>query len=214
MDTTTVEWLKRHNATKDILKFFQRNKLESFPVDRLDDIEGGFEYFIGYIKFQLKYAIEYDEQGNLIKVGKGGDVTEYTYNQTGKLTKEVRTQGDNVYQWEYDEHGNKTKMVLPDGIIHQWEHEYEYDTCGNLIRDHSGEYEYDEYGNLTKDITSGGLVVYHFEYDNIGNKIKEIYLGGHHADEWKYTHYDNGQLKYIHENGQQILYIPKIEVDN
>lgn len=98
IETIALEWLKKHKACKEGLKFVKRNKLAGFPVDRLKEIDGDFSGFVDWVDDQLGI-----------------------------------------------ERGNMTKEIYPDNKI--FKHDYEY--------------------------------------------------------------YENGQLKSIHDNGKQILLIPK-----
>lgn len=186
MNTITLEWLEQNCACKEYLKFFKTNKLEGFPIDLLSGVEGDFDNFYNWINSQLETNYKLDKNGNTIK----------------KIFENGR-----FYQCEYDERGNLTKEIYPSG----YSTKYEYDKNDNLIKETypsgcSTKYEYTNQGNTTKEIWSNGDVYQHeYEYDNL---IKEIDPDGS-VYRYVYEYYGNGQLRSIHENGRQILFIPK-----
>lgn len=191
MDTITLEWLKQRKAPKECLEFFERNKLEGFPVDGLGEIEGDFNNFVWWVKCVLDCKFEYNKHGNVItEIVSSGYFVKHEYDKQGNKTKEIHPSG-HTYQWkyEYDRYDNLIKEVHQNGIIYQWR------------------YEYDEYGNMTKEIYPNGEVC-QYEYDDLGNMIKEINSDGRYF-QYEYEYYGNGQLKSIHEDGEQSLFIPK-----
>jgi len=48
IDTTTINipFLKKLNACKEALKFVERNKLEGFPLNRLGEVKGDFNFYV------------------------------------------------------------------------------------------------------------------------------------------------------------------------
>lgn len=212
MNTIKFKWLQDHKACKEYLNFFQRNKLEGFPVDRLGGIKGDFGGIFQWINSQVGCEREYDKNGNVIKLtDSNGRVILFEYDDHNNVIKKTYPSGG-VHQFEYDQYGNIIKRNTSSGRIIL----YEYDKHGNMIKNinsngNSTECEYDQRGNMVKQTYSDGDV-YQWEYDERGNLTKEIYPNGD-EDEcvyYKYEYYDNGQLKSIHEDDLQILFIPKI----
>ncbi len=153
-------------------------------------------------------VLEYDEDGNIIKViGPEGDVCERTYDARGNVIEELykTARGDrrktvyeynfhgdlvkrtiqdelDVYEYEYDEQGNKTKFVYDGG----W-YEWEYDDNGNKVKEtsyHSASefvtfsFTYDENGNMTaycREDQTGITGYMHTTYDAYGNELERRY---------------------------------------
>lgn len=200
MNTITLEWLKRNSLRREHLNFFERNGLEGFPVDRLNEIEGDYNKFFDWVNGKLSSKCEYDRNGVIIK---------------------ETCSDDRVYQYEYDEHGNLIKRSLL-GITFwggrtSWQ--AEYDDIGNMIKEwetlraHSL-YEYGDLGDIVKKKDQyNDAYQWEYKYDKNGNLIKKVYPFGA-LQYFDYEHYDNGQLKSIYrgterENLEQILFIPK-----
>lgn len=124
-------------------------------------------------------VLEYDEDGNIIKVigpedevreriyDSNGNIIEelyknargdtrktvYEYNSNGDLVKRTTQNEVDVYEYEYDEQGNKTKFVYDGG----WD-EWEYDDKGNEIK-------------YTSYHAANDFVAFYFTYDENGNMI-------------------------------------------
>src|SRR5512147_2642082 len=129
------------------------------------------------------------------------------YDERGNLTKVISPNGYEL-RYEYDERGNLTKKIYPNG----YEYRYEYDERGNLTKAISpngdeDRYEYDERGNRTKEIDPNGDE-YKSEYDERGNVTKKIYP---YEGELRYEYLfdDNGVLKEIKQNGKTVCKIKK-----
>jgi len=189
MKTITVEWLKKHHACKDGVKFVERNKLEGFPLERLNEVKGDYDGYVSWMLFLNSNEHEYDSHGNVTKkTYPNGRFWLYEYDVHGNMTKKTYSNGS-VSVYEYDERGNMTKKTLPNGYV----------------------YEYDHHGNITKRTYPDGSVfvyVYEYEYDSHDNITKITYPEGS-VSVYEYVYYDNGQLKSIKENGKIILSIPK-----
>ena len=104
MNIITIELLKKLNACPEGIKFFKRNKLEGFPVDKLDEVKGDYDDFVRQIKREINIERKYDENGNKIY--------------------------EKCYYWEcrYDEDGNMTFCKFPGGD----EYYYAYYPDGQL----------------------------------------------------------------------------------
>ena len=107
----TIDFLERNGACKSAFDFVKRNKLEGFPLDRLNEIEGDYSGYVGWLREKLKCQYEYDNHGNLIK--------------------RIFPDGRKI-QYEYDNHGSLIKKIFPDGFESTWTTEY-YDD-GQLKR--------------------------------------------------------------------------------
>ena len=108
MERVTVEGLKKISACDSAIGFVERNNLEGFPIELLDQVEGDYNSYISWLKNSLKNRWEYDSHGNMVK--------------------RIYPDGDE-YRLEYDAHGNEIKIIFPDGDEHRWE----YDSHGNMI---------------------------------------------------------------------------------
>jgi len=131
-DVLTLKWMKDRNACQEGIDFAIRNKLIGFPFDRIGEIKGDFNWFVGWVKDKLNSDIqyEYDVNGNRIKkVFPSGRIITYEYDSHGNKIKEVYPSG-NVYIYEYDAHDNMIKKVLPNNRTYT----YQYDSHGNMIK--------------------------------------------------------------------------------
>lgn len=77
-------------------------------------------------------TFEYNDDGTLKREGTDTHYKEYTYYENGVL-KKIEEYYDNKlhYVYEYDEHGNSTKLILSDGDF-SYEAEYEYYDSGKI----------------------------------------------------------------------------------
>ena len=175
-------------------------------------------------------VLEYDEAGNIIKViGPEEDVCEriydadgniieelyknargdmrktvYEYNSHGDLVKRTTQNEVDVYEYEYDEQGNKTKFVYDGG----W-YEWEYDNNGNEIK-------------YTSYHTANDFVTFYFTYDENGNMTEYRREDETGITGYMYTTYDaygnelerrdtdeNGNLTYLSiYKGYKLYYNP------
>ena len=152
MDTTTLntEFLKAINACPAAIEFVIRNKLESLPLSRLNEIEGNYNYYVSWMKNK---TWEFDQNNNkILEVDSDGDETRWEYDQNNNKIRVVLADGrENRWEydqnnnkilevdsggyeirWEYDRNNNKIRVVYPDGYEKCWETEY-YDN-GQLKR--------------------------------------------------------------------------------
>lgn len=122
-------------------------------------------------------VLEYDEDGNIIKViGPDGDVRERIYDTDGNIIEELykNARGDmrkTVY--EYNSHGDLVKRTIQNEVD---VYEYEYDEQGNKTKFvYDGgwdEWEYDDNGNNTKHAiyhAANDFVIFYCTYDENGN---------------------------------------------
>lgn len=124
-----------------------------------------------------QYFYKYDCEGNRTEVTKNrrnmshenGHYT-YTYDALKKLTS-VHKDGILFHSYEYDAHGNRTRMITQDGITN-----YSYNKLNQLVSktDSSGEenYIYDLRGNLCQ-INQNGQMKNQFIYGTM-NRLTEV----------------------------------------
>lgn len=130
----------------------------------------------------------------------------YTYNEAGLLLKRTVAGGD--YTYTYDEKGQCTKEVWPDGKTVS----YTYDEKGNCLSEktvissgdeYSTTYTYDEKGNvLSQESNLGGQR--RFTYDSYGNKLTEESIGDAERDyawqyKWELRYYPDGVPEEVEE---------------
>ncbi len=198
------------------------------------------------------YYRDFDEDGRTIYVEENGELvfkwyegrliysyekdtgewTKYTYDEKGKLTERLYSDGDRItYKNEYDKQGN---LIRVEGSNGTWKN-YEYDEKGNLTysEDHAGnwekheydeagneiykvndkgewvDYEYDEKGNMTVEKKSRWREEY--QYDEAGRKINvKTYMDDHLQNEIWYEYDKMGNVKYEKDrNGNHTKYINK-----
>ena len=114
----------------------------------------------------------YDEVGDLIAQTTTGSydlALEYTYDLSGRMTGESRTEKGKTVEsaYTYDPLGQLTGFTRSDGITEG----YTYDAAGNMLtKTQSGvqtEYTYNAANQLTKSVTGGNTTAY--TYDPNGN---------------------------------------------
>jgi RHS repeat-associated protein len=106
-----------------------------------------------------------------------GRITQFKYDDAGRLIKEIGPGDDHVHQMEYNALNQLVKEIDPLGR----ERTYSYDEVGNLISFHinpTWNYEYDLRGNRTK-VTDGNGHATRYEYDAANRLVHQIdALGG------------------------------------
>ena len=135
-------------------------------------------------------SVEYDANGNIMKVMNGGYIRERSYDSSGRITEELlKTERGFLLSttvYEYNEQGDLIKETerenFTGSILSQFDYQYEYDERGNKIRctgnesDGVREWEYDDQGNQIKysDYSSdSAFVIFHYKYDENGNEIEQ-----------------------------------------
>lgn len=98
------------------------------------------------------YALSYYADGNIASVNDGGKLKEYTYDNAGRLTKEVI--GGEATTYTYDARGNRVGSVGSTGTT---------------------TYYYDKNNRLTEEsaITNGKELSVEYAYDNNGNLLRK-----------------------------------------
>lgn len=136
-----------------------------------------------------------------------GVITEYTYNDNGKLTRAVEAEGtetERITEYTYNAEENRIKMrtIENAGSAMELVTEENYDDDGNRIRlvkavgtefERKTEYAYTD-GNLTsiiKYLDADTTVETTMEYDTDGNLTKKIDPAG---NETSYTYNEDGNL--------------------
>ncbi len=124
--------------------------------------------------------MEYDaDTGNLLTLTKPGDVvTTYEYYDNGLLKKVTGPTEIVLYQYEYDNYGNTTKIICNENQ----EILYRYSETNSLIKEtlssgDSKEFLHNLNEDLTKIIDSNDNQTL-FDYDGNGNIIKTVFSGG------------------------------------
>ncbi len=129
------------------------------------------------------FGYVYDNKGRNTTVTSNAGTTSYVYDELDQLTKETRPDGK-VYDYTYDEVGNRLTMtVTPSGgsattTTYHYDNanqitdvngtNYTYDTNGNLTSDGTKTYVYDNEDRLTAVKDSGGNTIASFTYDSKG----------------------------------------------
>jgi RHS repeat-associated protein len=117
----------------------------------------------------------YEYEGNLLKsVTTAGKATSYTYYTQAPylgLLETVRDPGGQVTKYEYDEHGQQTKVIANYDSAHGENEAGLY----NLTT----KYQYDEFGRVTEIFTPTGKanpawLVTHNEYDDAGHLLLSV----------------------------------------
>ena len=93
MTKVTKEVLDKLNACKEGIKFFVKNDLEGFPVDRLQDIEGDYKNYVSWLLDKFDNCT-YDSKGNMLSYkNSNGFSQEYTYDDKGNLLSHKDSSG-------------------------------------------------------------------------------------------------------------------------
>ena len=146
-----------------------------------------------------------------------GNVTSYSYDQLGRLTKETDPKGNeasysyvakgnltaktdangNTITYSYDANGRLLKKSYPDNT----EESYTYDAKGNILtatnKEISYNFSYDTAGRMTSSMDSNSRYI-QYSYDNTGKKTKTIYPEGSVVS---YAYDGTGRLSTITNGG-------------
>lgn len=125
----------------------------------------------------LVYRKNYNSLGLVTsEVSPANSAVEYTYYANGLMktrTIHPTAQTALVTTYEYDQKGNVSKIILPDGKTS----EFFYDLSGNLIKKNSGgfitQYEYDLFNRLVK-VTTPNTEITTYEYLLTGELSKVV----------------------------------------
>ena len=142
------------------------NKVTSTSLDWQDDENGN------------RTSYTYDADGNIVgKTDPLGNTWTYTYVAgTGRIETETNPLGV-VTRYEYDENGNRTKLIRDFGGVLENATTYTYDGSGNMtsVTDplaNTTTYEYNANGNPTKTTDPLGNITT-YTYDGMGNRLTE-----------------------------------------
>ena len=164
---------------------------------------------------ELHRENSYNELGLLTTVTTEEGVTEYQYDEGGRLLSVTEPNGDTV-SYTYDGYGNRLSMSYPDGKTVKYTYDemnrlvsvkgadgvttkYSYDTLGRRIATDGAkedtEYSYDEMGNLISQSTSGAYeLALEYSYDLSGRMTKESRTENGATLESSYVYDALGQL--------------------
>lgn len=215
----TAEWLKSHAACLRGVQFFERNGLENFPADRVDEIIGDHLGWVHFIKTALEVdaSKEFDSRGNLVKyTSEDGTTYQMRYNNKNQVISEKSSEGSFIEFTYYDD--GKLCTRLRNGLIESylyneqglvrecknpsWTMQYEYNEQGKMTKRIHGkritEFTYDANGNQTSRITSDGTSMIK-EYDERGNCT---YMLRNNNDWYRQTFDEkNNMLTYMDASG-------------
>lgn len=165
----------------------------------------------------------------LIKEIKGKSSVEYSYNEKGKLLKEIAISsgGDkDVTEYTYGDNGKKQKVVSTDSDGKCNVIEYTYDVNGHCLTRRqttsSGyvdvrEYSYDTNGKRVKEVWKGDFeLVCTYSYDQYGNCIKEetnYESGTYTVEEYSYDSQGNLLRKSSFNSKNDVPFIREYTYD-
>jgi hypothetical protein len=192
----TLKLLNQLNACVEGIDFIIRYNLLNFPLERLDEIQGDYNSYIEWCRYNTK-SIEFDTNGNVIK---------YVQHYMTDVT--IR----NVYD-------EKQRVSLMSSSL-GFKQEYKYDDDDNII----AIYFYDEDSYYIKEPTYHLYDVHHYTYDE-NKHLTSMTQSEHVTFFWHYNEdgtlirkdpepnviefYPDGQLKQLNS-----LTIPFFEKDN
>ncbi|WP_336864602.1 DNRLRE domain-containing protein [Peribacillus frigoritolerans] len=91
----------------------------------------------------------YDAKGNRSSEKSKDGTSQFTYDKSGQLTKEVRPNGDTI-DYTYDAVGNRLTKIITKGS-NMTTHTYTYDAANQLATNNGASISHDKNGNLTND---------------------------------------------------------------
>jgi len=151
---------------------------------KISDTETGYKYI-------------YDSRGYLVEDSDKTQISRYTYNSSGKLSKMVHQSWQNErwsfdYEkiYEYDNSGRLTKIRNEDSNKSNNEYyQYGYDAKGNL----ASVYRYDTPQNREIEVT------YYNRYDDRGNLLEKTFFRGMTSVKTRYSYKFNTAGKITEE---------------
>ena len=112
-------------------------------------------------------------------------MTEYTYDDVGNLTKEVR-EGGLIFKRDYDNQNRLIKEVMKQNGADRKVHTYTYDTCENGL------------GLLCKVVSDGHVTKYDYTEDQSIARISTRYSGQDDFETTRYSYDSNGRATKLH----------------
>lgn len=152
-------------------------------------IDGDYECISHWLSSSFKITPQdnfvIDAQGNYIsKIDMHG--TTSLFDSRGNVSRRYKVIGDKELSWnyEYDDYGNCTKSVDPDGNVKRYSYEYDSNfsmtkmvhPCGCI---NTWSYDYDSNGNIVGlTNSSGDIFTNEIEYDSKGRlaRINNMYF--------------------------------------
>jgi RHS repeat-associated protein len=194
-ETSVSENIAGSNNTV-VYQFDREGKLVNLTYPNSVKITYGYDVFDRMITVERNgtsrlLTIEYDSEDAVIKeTTGGGQVTDYSYNSRGWVTKlETRNAGQIVLSmnYTYDGVGNVKSINYRPGVTEY----YYYDALDRLINAQgqntwgtSISYGYDSVGN--RQWESDGRITTSYTYGGYSKLVKDVF--------WDYTYNDNGDL--------------------
>ena len=155
-NTITMGYDANNNKASEITARGNETRYEYDPLGNMTKVQNPLERVV-------KYA--YDGNNNLTRRNINDFVATYHYDETIHLVEENNEYGYKE-MFEYDDFGNLTKYVKPDGT----EIAYQYDLLGNKLKEGSRTFSYDNHNNLKSASYDGKKLT--FQYDEFNRMIE------------------------------------------
>ena len=203
MDTTTlnVEYLTKLNVSEDEINFIVRNKLDNYPISRLNEIKGDLDIYcdgdglFSHLAKVLSLPREYDTEGNLL-YHMDTDGTEYwsEYNSDGNEVLWKTSYGA-IRMTTYGDGTKHTKIASPNPVnpneIDITEYWDEYRQDGKLVYHKSS-------------IANFPTWEYWIKYDSNGNEVHRI--DSRNSESLKEYDAKNNLIYHKREDGNEYWY--------
>ena len=204
--------------------------LESIDSEEAEQMKSRFRYLPSLLKSdgRVYYEITYNESGlpsKIVYTSTDGDLTidEYSYDESGKVVtyqnKPQGIDGTSVYNYTYDDAGNKIGEECTLYTGKKTNYSYTYDAGSNMTRlifttdtghSETTDYVYDAGGNLIRmDIFSDGISVgvVEYTYDSNGNLLEQVSTSSSGSKTTEsYTYDEKGNLTEKRANGYTYQY--------
>jgi hypothetical protein len=206
----TKEFLQKHDACEEGIKFCERNKIFGFDLKNINEILGNHHY-IDWLKEILRDCIKHDSNGNVLQqlLPSQKSMIFYEYDDRNNVTRKTTKRIDAKFvdqivesiEYEYDENNNLIFKHFP--VTDYWIR-YLYRN-NKIISEITSNglwrlFEYDSNKNLTRR-HSDQLFETLFAYDDNNNIIKkETISRGNQVEVIDYTYDSNNNLIYTNSS--------------
>lgn len=205
-NTTTLAYDANNNKISEVTARGNETKYEFDALGNMVKVQNPLNRVINYT---------YDGNNNLTQKRINDLVATYKYDSANNIVEESNEYGY-TEMFEYDDFGNLTNYVKPDGT----EITYEFDLLGNKLKEGSRTFSYDNHNNLVSASYNGKNLS--FEYDEFNRMVTSTDAKGNsvsygwdiynnrtsitYPDKTKvsYTYNDFNKITKVKENDKEV----------
>ena len=203
----TLDFLKKHDACTDGIKWAVNNKLIGMPFKMIDEITGEYESYIYWLLQQANAEYMYDHNRNIAHlITPTGDETWLEYDSNHNTIYKKHISADETWEVYEDEYDLNNDNCYQTNTYEVWK---EYDSNNNLIyyKNTLGHVEwlkYDSNNNKIYSKTGYGYETW-YDYDQNNNIIH--YKSSTGVEYWQTFDQNNNLIHYKSSTGLDITHM-------